>query len=152
MKFNHQLAIVIPAFKVEYFEQTLNSLCSQTCLNFSVYVGDDCSEHDLFKIVRSYSNSLDIKYKRFSNNLGQTDLVGHWRRCIDMVEKEQWILLFSDDDLLGPTCIDDFYITKSKFPDIKLFRYKCLRIDSHERVIKKDTYNDHNINAGRYFE
>ena len=38
-----QLAIIIPAYKATFLEQTLSSISMQTNHSFHVYVGDDAS-------------------------------------------------------------------------------------------------------------
>lgn len=40
------LAIVIPYYKINYFEETLKSLSNQTDKKFKVYIGNDASEND----------------------------------------------------------------------------------------------------------
>ena len=40
---NSMLAIIIPYFKLTFFEETLKSLASQTSKRFKVYIGDDAS-------------------------------------------------------------------------------------------------------------
>lgn len=105
------LAIVIPAYKTDYLAQTLDSFAQQSCKNFTIYVGDDCSPHDIRPIVEIFSARMDIRYHRFENNLGSKDLVKQWERCIELTENEPWIWLFSDDDLVSPNCVDFFYKT-----------------------------------------
>ena len=103
------LAIVIPAYKKDYFEKALDSLAKQTCQDFKVYVGDDCSPYDLKKITDGFAGSLNIHYTRFENNIGSENLVEQWRRCMLLSEKEEWFWLFSDDDIAAPTCVQEFY-------------------------------------------
>ena len=97
---SNKLAIIIPAYKAAFFDKTLDSLSRQTDKNFKVYIGDDDSPHDLEKIVSNYHGRLDITYKRFPTNLGSTDLVRHWNRCLDMLQDEDFFCLFSDDDIM----------------------------------------------------
>ncbi len=78
-----ELAIVIPAYKIIYFEQVLISIANQTNRNFHLYVGDDASPDDFISLINKYKNKIDITYVRFENNLGKNDLVSHWERCID---------------------------------------------------------------------
>lgn len=101
-----QLAIIIPAYKDTYLNETLQSLVRQTDPDFTVYVGDDCSPHDLQSIVRPYASRLHIVYHRFAQNLGGTDLVAHWERCLQLMDREEFFCLFSDDDVLQPTCVE----------------------------------------------
>lgn len=106
---DNNLAIVIPAYKSEYLCKALESIANQTCKNFTLYIGEDNSPNNLYEIVKKFESSVDIVYKRFDENLGGTDLVAQWERCIDMVQKEEWIWLFSDDDLMSPDCVEKFY-------------------------------------------
>lgn len=103
------LAVVIPAYKSRYFRQTLESLASQTDSRFNVYVGDDCSPEDLGSIVEEYSSRMNLVYRRFPENLGGRDLVSHWQRCLDMVGEEEFVCIFSDDDIMLPDAVSSFY-------------------------------------------
>jgi glycosyltransferase involved in cell wall biosynthesis len=103
------LAIVIPAYKNKYFAQALNSLAMQTNKDFTLYIGDDCSPDDLKETVDQFMDTLDIVYKRFDYNIGAAKLVEQWRRCIDLTQGEEWLWLFSDDDLVDTTCVEAFY-------------------------------------------
>lgn len=88
----NKLAIIIPAYKDAFFNKTLESLAQQTNKNFTVYIGDDNSPYNLEKIVSEYSNQLNIIYKRFPTNLGSTDLVLQWNRCLSMIQDEDFFL------------------------------------------------------------
>jgi glycosyltransferase involved in cell wall biosynthesis len=127
---NKKLAIVIPAFKSDYFECTLESLLNQTCKEFKLYIGDDSSPEDLKIIVDKFSSKLDINYVRFENNLGSTDLVEQWHRCIKLTENEEWIWLFSDDDILDPKCVESFFEYIGNNIDIELVHFNVKVIDN----------------------
>lgn len=104
-----KLAIIIPAYKEEFLAETLESLANQTNMDFNVYVGDDCSPFDLGKIVDSFQDKLSVSYTRFSNNLGKTNLIAHWNRCLDLLQAEEYFCLFSDDDVMESRCVEAFY-------------------------------------------
>lgn len=89
-----KIAIVIPAYKIDFFDSVLKSLANQTNKNFTIYVGIDASKSDFESIIDRYSNSLDIVFKRFEENLGGKDLVAQWTRCIELTHGEPWIWLF----------------------------------------------------------
>lgn len=103
-----QLAIIIPAYKDSFLRQALDSIAAQSCKDFVLYIGDDCSPYHLNTIVEKYRNKIDIVYKRFENNLGGKDLVAQWERCIAMSQGEPYIWLFSDDDVMEPQCVKEF--------------------------------------------
>lgn len=60
MKIMH-LAIVIPAYKSTFLSAALDSIAAQTSKDFTLYVGDDCSPHDLKSIVGKYTDKIDIR-------------------------------------------------------------------------------------------
>ena len=132
-----ELAIIIPAYKDNYFEKTLESLAAQTNKNFNLYIGNDASPHDLESIIQRYQDKLRISYTRFKDNLGGKDLVAQWERCIDMSGDENWIWLFSDDDIMDPDCVENFYITKNRYPRHDLFHFNVTHIDDDRKILAK---------------
>jgi hypothetical protein len=103
------IAIVIPYYKISFFEKLLKSLIEQTNKNFNVYIGDDASLEDPRDILGKYKNQLNLVYKKFNENFGSKSLVKQWERCINLIEDEEWIMLLGDDDFLECNVIDNFY-------------------------------------------
>ena len=137
-----KLAIVIPAYKLTYLQETLQSIADQTCQSFRVYIGDDGSPHDIGLVVSSFASRLDIVYKRFDSNMGGTDLVAHWERCIDLAEHEEWVWLFSDDDTMDPTCVDLFYRHLPEYENIDLIHFNVQKIDGQSKPIELSKFPD----------
>lgn len=102
----HRLAIIIPAYKSTFLPAALDSIAAQTCQDFTLYVGDDCSPEPIGNIVEQYRDKIDMVYQRFDRNLGGKDLVAQWERCIAMSKNEHYIWLFSDDDVMEPSCVE----------------------------------------------
>jgi len=133
---NKPLAIVIPAYKAKFIEAALDSILAQTIPSFRVYVGDDCSPENIKQICDRYSNHLDLIYKRFEDNLGQTSLVTHWNRCIRL-SSEPWVWLFSDDDIMEPECVETFLDTRNSLKNrYNVYRFNTLEIDTNENVTR----------------
>lgn len=105
--FLKQFAIVIPAYKGTFFKQTIESIVNQTCKDFTLYVGDDCSSYPMEMLISQYKDKIDIVYKRFDHNLGGQDLFAQWHCCIDMTKGEPYIWLFSDDDIMQTYKVSD---------------------------------------------
>ena len=99
-------AIIIPAYKATFLPAALDSIAAQTCKDFTLYVGDDCSPEPIGSIVERYRDIIDLVYQRFDTNLGGKDLVAQWERCIAMSQDEPYIWLFSDDDVMEPNCVE----------------------------------------------
>ena len=144
------LAIIIPAFSDRFLKKTLQSLADQTCKDFIVYIGDDNSPNDLYSIIKPFEKLLDIVYKRFESNFGGRDLVAQWERCIKLT-KEPWLWLFSDDDLLGPRCIELFYEKLKSNKNIDLFHFDLKIIDKNGTVILDPQNFPENMSVDNFF-
>lgn len=126
----NSLAIIIPAYKESFLAAALDSIAAQTCQDFTLYIGDDCSPYDLKSIVDRYRDKIHLVYKRFDTNMGGKDLVAQWERCVDMNQGENWIWLFSDDDVMEPRCVEEFYQTVKEHPEAGLVHFNLLKLEN----------------------
>lgn len=131
------LAIVIPYYKISFFEEALQSLANQTDKRFKVYIGDDASPENPSEIIAKYKDQLDFVYHRFKTNLGETSLVQQWERCIALSSNEEWIMILGDDDVMGANCISDFYANLPEIIQVKcnVVRFSTLIIDGKRTVL-----------------
>lgn len=109
------LAIIIPYYKLTFFEATLQSLASQTDKRFKVYIGDDASPEDCTALLEQYQGKLDFLYHRFNSNLGGISLTQQWERCIALSDGEEWLMILGDDDVLSENVVEEFYKQYDKF-------------------------------------
>ncbi len=136
-KLKNDLAILIPAFKSRFFRETLNSIANQTCKNFTLYIGDDCSPDNIEEIIHEYRNVIKIRYVKFPNNIGAKHLVNQWNRCLNLVVDEEWIWLFSDDDIMDKSCVELFYDEINKNKKDKAFRFNVKVINDNNEMISQ---------------
>lgn len=129
MEKQNNLAIVIPAYKSTFLAAALDSIAAQTCLDFTLYIGDDHSPNNLKEIVDRYRDKINLVYKRFDTNLGGKDLVAQWERCIDMTQGEEWLWLFSDDDVMENNCVEEFYKMLVDNPNAGLIHFNICCLD-----------------------
>lgn len=146
------LAIVIPAYKPDFLLKTLTSIYSQSCKDFNLYIGDDCSPYRLSDIVCQFKDErIRLIYKRFTTNLGGQDLVVQWERCIALTQGEEWIWLFSDDDVMGERCVESFFtqlaVTGNAYD---LYHFNVKVIDGQEHTLKESIYPNV-INADAFY-
>lgn len=144
------LAIVIPAYKPDFLEETLASLANQSCKDFSLYVGDDASPADLESIVNSFRQKMVIYYHRFAENLGGINLVAHWERCIHLCRDEEWICLFSDDDIMERGCIEAFHRC-SVSDNVNVLHFNIDIVDESGSLIRKCPSFPHILSSEQYF-
>lgn len=109
------VAIIIPYYKLTFFEETLQSLAKQTDKRFKVFIGDDASPENPNGLLQKYHGKFDFVYHRFTTNMGNRSLVQQWHRCIALSTTEEWLMVLGDDDVLGETVVESFYRNKDVF-------------------------------------
>jgi hypothetical protein len=85
----HALAIIIPAWKGRFLGKAVASIAAQTDRRFTLYVCDDASPDQIEAIAREAAGDLPFVFHRFPENLGGSDLVSHWERCIALRKDQQ---------------------------------------------------------------
>lgn len=131
------LAIIIPYFKLTFFEATLQSLAEQTCQDFKVYIGNDASSEDPTDLLTHFQGQFNFCYHRFETNLGGTSLTKQWERCIALSDNEPWLMILGDDDVLGENVVEAFYenLPKIEQVGINVVRFATQIIDDSGKNI-----------------
>jgi glycosyltransferase involved in cell wall biosynthesis len=131
------LAIIIPYYKLTFFENTLESLQNQTNKQFKVYIGDDASPENPILLLEKFKEKIDFVYHRFESNLGGTSLTQQWERCIYLSKEEEWLMILGDDDALEKNVVDDFYknLPEVQRTNITVVRYASQLINEDSEII-----------------
>lgn len=129
------LAIVIPYYKLTFFDQTLESLANQTDKRFKVYIGSDASPEYPETLIEKYRGKFEFDYHRFETNLGSTALIKQWERCIALSDNEEWIMILCDDDVLGKNVVEVFYDKYAEFKGkTNLIRFASKQINEKTKI------------------
>ena len=125
------LAIVIPYYKITFFEATLTSLARQTDQRFKVYIGDDTSPESPNNLLENFKGKFDFVCHHFETNLGGISLVKQWNRCLEMIDSEEWVMFLGDDDLLEENVVSEFYSNLNEIDSVtNVVRYSTCKIDA----------------------
>lgn len=132
------LAIIIPYYKITFFEAALQSLANQTDKRFKVYIGDDASPGDCAIVLNQFKGQFDFIYHRFETNIGGVSLTQQWERCLALISNEEWLMILGDDDVLGSNVVASFY---ENLDEIILNRSQVIRfasryIDEFQKPLK----------------
>jgi hypothetical protein len=131
------IAIIIPYYKLVFFEATLQSLACQKDKRFKVYIGDDASLENPSQLLNKFYGQFEFIYHRFDKNLGGSSLTNQWERCIALSSNEEWIMILGDDDVLESNVISKFYesLSRVKDFDIQVVRFSSVVVDSSGKRI-----------------
>jgi len=133
-----KLAIIIPFYKLSFFEDTLKSLAEQTNNNFNVYIGDDNSPDSPVDLIEKYNIHNNFFYKKFEENLGSKGyLVEQWERCISLSNGEEWLMILADDDYVSENFVEVLYknLETAEKEKINLLRFKIHAVDENSNKL-----------------
>lgn len=132
----HKLAIVIPFYKIDYFEEALKSLRLQTNQNFNLYIGNDASPNDPLPLLEKYFKDHAYRYFNYEENLGKRNLAFQWARILENVD-EEWFQILGDDDFFSPNFVEEFYKNVGSIdPSINVIKAKSVMCDGDAQVLK----------------
>lgn len=134
---NYKIAIVIPCYKGIYLKETLLSITSQTNKRFNLYIGIDDSPDPIEQIIAENYHEANIICQRFDTNLGSKSLTQAWQRCINLVQDEQYVWLFSDDDIMPSDSVERIHQITEKI-NTNIFRFPLQVIDQNNEILWKN--------------
>lgn len=113
-----RFSILIPAYKLAYFKECIDSILAQTYQNFEIVVVNDSSPENLDSIVLSYDDRR-IRYFKNEKNCGAIDVVDNWNKCLSYATGD-YVICMGDDDKLLPCCLEEYSKLIDKYPGIGL--------------------------------
>ena len=144
----NQLAIVIPYYKIDFFEETLKSISKQTDKNFSLYIGNDTSPNDPLPLIKEYFEEGKYNYYNYLENLGGKNLAMQWERILGNVT-EDWFQILGDDDIIAENFVEEFYkqIDEVEENKINVIKISQAFVDEHTNRYTEFTSYDKNIST-----
>lgn len=130
------ISFVLPAYKRQFLASAIQSILDQEYRDFELIIIDDHSPEDLKGIVDGYDDSR-IQYFRNEKNIGGTDLVGQWNKCVQYA-KGEYLVLAADDDLYTPNFLTEIVRLINKYPAADLLRARVELINESDEIIGID--------------
>ena len=130
-----ELAVIIPAYRAGTLRKALGSLLNQRDKLFRVYVCDDGSPEDLSPVCAEFEDGLDLRYVRFSDNLGQTSLSEHLARCLEAIADEPLVCFLSDDNEWSRNAVGRIRKVVAKNPDFDVYHLETKVIDTKSNQV-----------------
>lgn len=128
-----KFSILIPAFKIAYLKQCLDSICHQSYNNWEAIIVDDCSPEDIMSIVNQYRDDRFFYYRN-ERNIGALDVVDNWNTCLKYSTGDYCICI-GDDDMLPPKALSIYSQYIQKYPSVDVFHARTILIDPNDKPI-----------------
>lgn len=129
MRNNPLVTIAIPAYKMGFLGEAIESALNQTYKNIELLIVNDCSPQDLDTIVHRYLNDSRLHYYKNEKNIGSKDPVANWNKCLSYAKGEFFSLL-CDDDIYAPSFIEEMLNLANRYPATNVFRSRVKIIDN----------------------
>jgi len=138
-----KLAIVIPYYKIDFLEKTIESVVAQSNQNFVLYIGNDNSPESPLPVLNKYIKSDEYYFYDYSENLGRKNLALQWKRILENV-KEEWFVILGDDDTISRNFVDEFYKNLNEIEEnkINVVKYSQAFIDDEGNMTTPYTKYD----------
>lgn len=127
-------SIGIPAFKVRFLEECINSILSQTFTDFELIILNDCSPDDILKIVTKF-NDPRVRYYENEINTGAENVIDNWNKCLKLANGDFFILM-GDDDKMDPEYLNEFNQLINKYPSLNVFHCRIKIINENSEIIE----------------
>ena len=105
------ISICIPVFNgIDYIQDSINSVLSQSYENFELLIVDNCSTDDTQSIIKAY----DDERIRFESNNSNIGAINNFTKCVELAVGEYFVLLPHDDILLPGALLEFVNTMKNK--------------------------------------
>lgn len=147
-----KLAIVIPYYKIDFFEETILSIVNQSNSNFTLYIGNDAGPENPLPIIEKYASDLSYIYFDYSENLGGKNLAMQWERILDNI-REEWFQILGDDDVIDENFVEEFYknLPEAIAKNISVIKFSHQWIDEKNNLIEDFSYPFSEISSIDFF-
>ncbi|MBD1394647.1 glycosyltransferase family 2 protein [Mucilaginibacter glaciei] len=126
--------IGIPAYKVTFLKECIQSILDQTCRDFEVVVVNDASPEDIDSVVKSF-NTQRIRYYTNEKNFGAENVVDNWNKCLSYA-KGDFFILMGDDDKMAPDYLEEFDSLIEKYPKCGVYHCRTVIIDENSNAVQ----------------
>lgn len=127
---------LMPAYKVAYLKDAIDSILSQSYPNFRLVVSDDCSPENLFSVINLYDDER-ITYYRNEQNIGGRSLIEHWNLMLSYADSD-YVILAPDDDIYNPLFLEEIDKLVKTYPTVNVLKARVQKIDENGDVIQRD--------------
>ena len=128
-----KFSIIIPAYKINYLKEAVESVICQSFKDFELLIFDDCSPHDIKSLANEYLADKRVRYFRNKSNYGAERLVDNWNNALSYC-KGDYVICMGDDDRLTPNSLEIYAGLINKYPEITVFHGQTEVIDENGHV------------------
>lgn len=141
-----KISICIPCFEqVEYLAKCMDSIVSQTYLNYEVIISDDSITDGVRNYIIDLEKVFNGKLFYFRNSPSK-GTPGNWNQAMDMATGDFIHLLHHDDYYASPDSLKNIMDAANTYPDTNVFIGEVLSHNISEKSLTKHVVVDEYLN------
>jgi glycosyltransferase involved in cell wall biosynthesis len=127
----YEISVILPVYNGEaYLKKAIDSVLSQSFIDFEFIICDDASGDSSINIIKSFEDDR-IQLIQNQMNMG---LFATLNRLVKMA-KGKLIKLWSQDDIMLKNCLEEIVSFHKKYPTISFSYSDRYIIDENDRII-----------------
>lgn len=127
----HNVSVCLPVYNgAAYIAESIESVLTQTYVDFRLIVCDNCSTDNTADIVRSFRDPR-ISYLRNPSNLG---VIGNFNHCLSLADGE-YVCIWAHDDVMLPYNLERKVRVLNENPGVGFVHSNVLRIDGQGQFL-----------------
>ncbi len=141
-------SIIIPAYKPQYLQESIESVTKQTYPHWQLVIVNDGSPNDLDSIANKYKDDR-IVYKKRNKGYGSQKLVSNWNDCLRYATGD-YVINMGDDDILLPHCLLEYAELISAYPQVNVLHGWTEIINEKSEIIGLTQQHPEHESAGAF--
>jgi len=133
VKKNVKFSIGIPAYKLRFLGQCIESVLNQTITDLELIIVNDASPEDIDGLIATYKDER-IRYYKNDVNRGGEHVVDNWNKCLSYSSGEFFVLM-GDDDRMAPEYLEEFSRLIPSYPQLDIYHCRSLIIDENSKPV-----------------
>jgi glycosyltransferase involved in cell wall biosynthesis len=129
-----KFTIGIPAYKLTYLKECIDSILGQTYTDFELVIVNDASPEDIDGLVSNYTTDK-IRYYKNEVNFGAENVVDNWNKCLSYATGGYFVLM-GDDDKMCPDYLEEFSRLIDKYPKCGIYHCRTIIIDENSTPVQ----------------
>ena len=137
------ITVIVPVRNgAAYIGKALESVLSQTFADFELVVSDNGSTDGTREVVAKYLGDARVRLVRQAQDY---DMIGHFNKCLDMLDSEYHMLLCHDDYLYAPTALAKAHAALEGHPEVHAAYCDLAYVDERDALIRVRKFGRHGI-------
>jgi glycosyltransferase involved in cell wall biosynthesis len=137
------ITVIVPVRNgAAYIGKAIESVLSQTFAELQLVVSDNGSTDGTREVVAKYLGDPRVRLVRQAQDY---DMIGHFNRCLDMLDSEYHMLLCHDDYLYAPTALAKAHAALESHPEVHAAYCDLAYVDERDALIMVRKFARHGV-------